>query len=70
MKPIVTAYARIYDFDYICTFMDADIKAAMDKMGDGEYESNQEFYEDYCARHHEKFGEEFVFNTADPIPAI
>jgi hypothetical protein len=45
-----------YDFDTIRDQLDPTIVEQME----GEYDSDQDYFNTYLVRHHEKFGEHFV----------
>jgi hypothetical protein len=47
---------KTYDFDKIREQFDPTI---IEQMA-GEYDSDQDFFNTYLVRHHEKFGERFV----------
>jgi hypothetical protein len=47
---------KTYDFDKIREQFDPTI---VEQMA-GEYDSDQDFFNTYLVRHHEKFGERFV----------
>ena len=51
---------REIDFDVAVNLMDDDIREDIHFSGD--FETDQEFLDAYCAAHLAKYGEEFVVN--------
>ncbi|HTC25512.1 hypothetical protein [Dyella sp.] len=47
---------KTYDFDKIRDQLDPTIIEQLE----GEYDSDQDFFNTYLVKHHEKFGEQFV----------
>lgn len=59
---IETSTGKVYNMDLVRMYMDDDICEEIH----GTTSSEQEFYEKYCERHAEKYGEDFIFETENP----
>jgi hypothetical protein len=61
---ITNAAGRNIDFDAAAVLMDKEITDQIDRIGsDGE----QDFFDNYCALHLARFGEEFEPNKKNPV---
>ena len=56
--PNVVLNGVMYDIEVVAVYMDDEIREDLHHTGD--FQSEQEFLEAYCAAHEQKFGEEFV----------
>jgi hypothetical protein len=63
MTTITNAHGRQFDFDSAMALMDDEIVKAIE----GTLPTEQDFFEAYCVRHEEKYGEEFEFNKKNPV---
>ena len=61
MKKVINAIGKTVDFYAAVMLMDDDIREALAAQG---LETEQEFFDAYCAAHLDKYGEEFAPNTA------
>lgn len=59
---IVDENGQKWPFDGACALMDPEIMEAINFDAGGYADSEQAFYEEYCRRHLEKYGEEFKIN--------
>lgn len=59
---IETSTGKVYSVDLVRMYMDDGICEEIH----GTTSSEQEFYEKYCERHAEKYGEDFIFETENP----
>lgn len=59
---IEASTGKIFDVNVVRMYMDDEICEEIH----GTTSSEQEFYEKYCERHTEKFGEDFIFETENP----
>lgn len=65
MPTIINPHGIEIDFDAAANLMDDDI---CDEMGHGDgFDSEQAFFDAYCARHLAKFGEEFEPAKGNPV---
>jgi hypothetical protein len=61
---VINQHGEAIDFAAACNLMDSAIAADMD-YGDGLTE--QEFYNAYCLRHLQKYGDEFELDKPNPV---
>lgn len=59
---ITTAAGKNYEIAVVRNYMDDELCEAIH----GTVDTEQEFYDEYCRRHAEKYGEMFVFDAANP----
>lgn len=65
MIKITNAAGRLIDFDAAANMMDNEISKS---FGHGaNFQTEQDFFDTYCVRHREVFGEEFEANKANPV---
>ena len=57
-------YGVLIDFDVAVNLMDDEIREATHEEG---HETEQEFFDAYCANHREAYAEEFDLNEANPV---
>ena len=60
--PITVINAENHEIDYAAAVNDMDDEIREDLHRDG-YNDPQKFFDDYCAAHEEKYGEDFIWNT-------
>lgn len=58
---VTNACGKLVDFDLAVSMMDDEIREVTHEEG---YETEQEFFDAYCANHLEAFAEEFEFNKS------
>jgi hypothetical protein len=56
---VTDEYGREFDLAVVLNLMDEDIREDLHMQG---FETEQEFFDAYCKRHEELFGEEFEIN--------
>lgn len=59
-------YMNELDFEAASQFMDDDLREELHGSLPGYY-TDQEFFDEYCRRHKEKFGEEFFLAEENPV---
>lgn len=64
MKNVMNYYGVEIDFDVAVMMMDDEIREEV--HADLAPCTDQEFFNEYCKRHEEKYGEEFVLDTENP----
>ena len=64
MSTITNAAGKEIDFSAACALMDKEIS---DTLDDADIETDQAFFDAYCDKHREKFGDEFEPNKPNPV---
>jgi hypothetical protein len=64
MTTILNRHGRRIDFDAAAQLMDKDLTDAMDAES---WVDEQEFFNAYCQRHHQRFGDEFEPDKTNPV---
>lgn len=62
MGNIITAAGKTYDMAVVLGYMDDELCESIH----GTVDTEQAFYDEYCRRHAEKYGDEFVFEDKNP----
>lgn len=61
---IKNQYGVVIDFGIAVNYMDDEIREEI--VWKGKCETNQDFFDEYCKRHKEKYSEEFELDKANP----
>lgn len=66
MKTVKNSYGVDINFEVAVNLMDDEIREALHNSGEYDEGDEQKFFDDYCKRHYEKYGEDFELAKRNP----